>query len=221
MAARRKPAAKKAPRRGRQTRRRAVEAPRRSPVDRSPFLEALAAVAQFLAATGRPAAIIGGVAVIARGFARSTIDIDATVAAGIEEVEELVKVAAKQGLTPRISNAARFARENLVLLLHHRATGVPVDVSLAQQAFEQQAAAQAEVISFDGVMIPVPSLTALLIYKLVAGRPQDMRDVEALLKTGGRFDSDAVEKTLWEFDEILETSRRAEFRALVKTSLSK
>jgi hypothetical protein len=93
---------------------------------------------------------------------------------------------------------------------------VPVDVSLAQQAFERSAAIHAEEVSFEGVVIPVPSLTALLIYKLVAGRPQDLRDVEALLKTGTQFDSQAISKTLKEFDEILETSRAEEFRRLLK-----
>lgn len=210
MVSRRKPGTTKASRRSRPARRRAVEAPRR------PFREALEGVARFLKATGRPSVIIGGVAVIARGFARSTIDIDATVAASIEEVGELIKIGAKQGLTPRINNAEPFARENLVLLLEHRATGVPVDVSLAQQAFERSAAIHAEEVSFEGVVIPVPSLTALLIYKLVAGRPQDLRDVEALLKTGTQFDSQAISKTLKEFDEILETSRAEEFRRLLK-----
>jgi len=193
-----------------------VEAPRRLSRDRSPFSEALAAVARFLKATARPAAVIGGVAVIARGFARSTIDIDATVAAGIETVGKLITLAARQGLTPRIKDAKRFAQDNLVLLLHHRATGVPVDISLAQQAFEIEAATDAEEINFGGVTIPVPSLTALLIYKLVAGRPHDMRDVEALLSTRAPFDSIAVDRTLGEFDEILETSRQSEFRSLLR-----
>ncbi len=215
MATRRKPKTKKAPRQSRPSSRTAVEAPRRAARGRSQFTEALESVARFLKATGFAGAVIGGVAVIARGFARSTIDIDATVAAPIDEVGSLVKVAATVGLTPRITGAQRFAKENLVLLLRHQATGVPVDVSLAQQAFEIEAANQAEEISFDGVLIPVPSLTALLIYKLVAGRPQDIRDVEALLSTRGRFDADVIERTLTEFDQILETSRLDEFHVLL------
>ena len=160
--------------------------------------------------------VIGGVAVIARGFARSTIDIDATVASSVEDLGTLVKIAAKSGLTPRIAGAAKFAREHLVLLLQHRATGVPVDVSLAQQQFEIDAARNAELVSFDGVAIPVPSLTALLIYKLVAGRPQDLGDVKALLLTKAPFDRALIDDTLAEFDAILETSRREEFRVLLK-----
>jgi hypothetical protein len=189
-----------------------VEAPR----SQSPFVEALAAVARFLETTGHPAAVIGGVAVIARGFARSTIDIDATIAASTDELGRLIKVAAKEGLSPRIKGAQRFAEENLVLLLSHRKTGVPVDVSLAQQAFEIEAATHAEKVSFNGVVIPVPTLTALLIYKLVAGRPQDLRDAEALVSTPARFDTKAIDQTLADFDEILGTSRRQEFRSLMR-----
>ncbi len=181
----------------------------------SPFLATLAAVAAFLRATQKPAAVIGGVAVIARGFARSTIDIDATVAASTEEVDWLIQVAALQSLIPRIENASAFAHENLVLLLEHRQHRVPVDVNLAQQPFEVEAAALCEMVDFAGVAIPVVSLTALLIHKMIAGRPRDLHDVKALLSANAFYDVERVKRTLTEFDSILAADSCQQFEALV------
>ena len=75
--------------------------------------------------------VIGGVAVIAHGYARSTVDIDAGVVAGPEAIGSLLETARKYGLLPRFAWAEDFARENLVLLLEHASTHTPVDVSLA------------------------------------------------------------------------------------------
>lgn len=86
MAARKSKRTKADSRHGRRPRGRAVEKTRATSRPKSPFVETLRAVQRFLALTQRPGLIIGGVAVIARGFARATIDIDATVVASIDDV---------------------------------------------------------------------------------------------------------------------------------------
>jgi hypothetical protein len=53
------------------------------------FLDALAALRQGLDDVGAPSMIIGGVAVIALGIPRLTVDIDATLAAVHLDVERL------------------------------------------------------------------------------------------------------------------------------------
>lgn len=218
MAARKSKRTKAAPRSRRRPSRRIVEKTRPTARTKSPFVETLRAVQRFLALTKRPGLIIGGVAVIARGFARATIDIDATVATSVDDVDHLIALAARLKLVPRIDDASQFARDNLVLLLEHAIFGVPVDVSLALQPFEVDAAKHPEWVDFGGVRIPVPSLTALFIYKMVASRPQDVRDVEALLTLKIPFDSRLVLSTLAEFDSILETNRTANFQALLRRS---
>lgn len=110
---------------------------------------------------------------------------------------------------------AAFAAENLVLLLRHASTGIPVDISLALQTFEAEAAAQAEPRTLGKVGVRVVPLTALLIYKMVAGRPKDLEDVRALLATGEEFDAAAVVSTLEEFDALLDTNRASDFRRLL------
>ncbi|MBI5546972.1 MAG: nucleotidyltransferase [Deltaproteobacteria bacterium] len=181
----------------------------------SSFREALQAVERFLDASGRPAAVIGGVAVIAYGFARSTVDIDASVAIEPDELRWLLEVAHKQGLVERVADAEAFARENLVLLLEHRGSRTPVDISLALQPFEVEALAAATTVLFGGVRIRVPRLSDLVVYKMVAGRPQDLRDVEVLLSAKAEIDLPAIEGRLAEFDSILETDRCGLFRTLL------
>ena len=218
MAARRKRSQPKAARRERPPRARDLAKDRpahRTAADKGQFQQALAAVARFLDASGRPTAIIGGVAVIAHGFARFTADIDACVVADPAEVGDLVQIARRFGLRPRIKDAQAFARANLVLLLEHAPTKTPVDLSLALQPFELEATEAAEVVVFAGVRIRVPSLTALLVYKMLAARPQDLNDVVALLGTRSRFERERVEALLAEFDALLDTNRLGEFRRLV------
>ena len=59
-----------------------------SPEPRAPFLEALLRV---LSQLGAPSMIIGGVAVIALGVPRLTVDIDATISAANLNLERLVE----------------------------------------------------------------------------------------------------------------------------------
>ena len=208
MAGRKKRLQSTAPRKNRSSRPRAVGAARGA------FSRALGAVMQFLDALERPSAIIGGVAVIAHGFARTTADIDACVAIGFEDLPLALKTAQRSDLRPRVPDAVQFARENLVLLLEHRPTGTPVDVSIAQQPFEIESARRAQSVNFAGVSLRIVSVTALIIYKMLASRPQDLQDVEALLAGRERIDRREVESVLSQFDRILELDRLGDFRRL-------
>jgi hypothetical protein len=175
---------------------------------------ALAAVAKVLERLGHPAAVIGGIAVITWGRARTTADIDAAVWAPLDAVDEVFAQFRRAGFRGRDADTVTFARENFVLLLEHVPTGIPLDVSLAQLDFERQALEQSEPRSFGKVSIPVPSVTALLIYKLLAGRPRDHEDAAALLELGHEIDATRIEQTLAQFDEFLETNRLGDWRRL-------
>ena len=180
------------------------------------YAAALADVAALVEALGHPAAIIGGVAVIAHGFARATADIDVAVSAEQADIPQLVRLARTYGFRPRIPNAAKFAAENLVLLLVHAGSGVPLDLSLALQGFERSANESSVGRSIGGVAVRVTPLWALLIYKMVASRPKDLDDVRALVATGAPFDGALIVRTLRELDAVLETSRVEEFEQLLR-----
>ena len=95
----------------------------------TPQERALVDVAHVLDKLDRPSAVIGGIAVIAWGFARFTADIDCAVGAERGESQELLTHFERGGFEPRTDDAVAFAEQNLVLLLRHRKTGVEVDAA--------------------------------------------------------------------------------------------
>jgi hypothetical protein len=124
---------------------------------------------------------IGGVAVIAQGVRRTTTDIDVTLRAEGVDLDALLRRLARHKIHPRIDDAVTFARRSQVLLLEHLPSGVELDVSLAWLAFEHEALAAPVMIDFGGITAPAAKPEDLIIYKLFAARPQDLKDAEALL----------------------------------------
>lgn len=78
---------------------------------------AIRALCNLFKASDIPGMIIGGVAASIHGQARATEDVDATVLLDERHLNRFVKLAAVEGLYPRISDAITFARRNAVLLL--------------------------------------------------------------------------------------------------------
>src|SRR5436305_2574470 len=76
-----------------------------------PLIEALRSVATALDSLAAPSMIIGGIAVIAAGVPRQTVDVDATVLGREATPEAVVAALRRRGVSPRISNALEFARE--------------------------------------------------------------------------------------------------------------
>jgi len=142
---------------------------------------ALRSLAAALDELPGPAMIIGGVAVIAAGVPRQTIDIDATVLGSGVDLETAIDTFARHGIVPRIEDAREFARERQVLLLQHRESGVTFEVSFAWLPFEEEALARAREIEIDGVFLRVARPEDLIIYKAAAWRDRDRSDIERLL----------------------------------------
>ncbi|WHZ24900.1 MAG: hypothetical protein OJF47_004012 [Nitrospira sp.] len=60
--------------------------------------------------------IIGGVAASLQGQARATEDVDASILLDESSLTRFMKMAAAEGLRPRIADAVAFARRSAVLL---------------------------------------------------------------------------------------------------------
>ena len=103
---------------------------------------------------------IDGVAVIAHGVPRLTLDIDATVAAAQLSPAKAASTLAQVGIRSRIAHAEPFAARHHVLLCVHEASATPVDLSVDWLPFEEEA-------------------------WLVASRPRDVDDAEGLLTLHG------------------------------------
>lgn len=184
-------------------------------------LQALAALNRALAQIDAPAMIIGGIAVIARGVPRLTVDVDATVWGAAVSLEGLFSALEAQRIVPRIPDAEEFARRRQVLLLEHRPTGTPLEVSLGWLPFEREALDRASAVDFGGQTIVVPQVEDLLVYKAVAWRDRDKEDVERLLLLhGDEIDLRRVRDLVHQFAEALEEPERVEeFEALVRKTL--
>lgn len=147
----------------------------------SGIVSALADVARVITRHEGHAAVIGGIAVIARGVQRLTRDIDIAVAIDAADNAALAAELQLSGIVPRIADAFAFADENQVLLMRHAASAVDVDVSRASLPFELEALAASTQVILGGVHIAAARADDLVIFKAIAWRPQDQQDVERLL----------------------------------------
>ena len=154
---------------------------------------ALLALCQSLRRVKADFMVIGGVAVQVRGFARATRDLDATVRGDQVTVEALTRSLARSRIVPRVSDFETLARESFILLLEHRPSGTPIDLSLAWVDFEQAACARATPERFGSVSAPVIRLDDLLVLKAIAWRERDQNDIRNLLSLNLKVDLEFVE----------------------------
>jgi hypothetical protein len=168
-----------------------------------------------------PGMIIGGMAVIALGYPRVTTDIDATVLAASERLDSFVERLGARHILPRIEKAADFARSNHVLLMRHQPSGIDIDITLATLPFEEEAIARRQPADFAGVTIFIPKAEDLVIYKMVASRPEDLRDVEELLlRHFDRVDLGRVRTVVKQFADVLERSEMTrDLETLIKKAM--
>jgi hypothetical protein len=173
------------------------------------FLDALRAISAALEEMPSPSMIIGGVAVIALGVPRLTVDIDATVHAAGTSIETLAGVLARHGIGPRMPDAEAFARVHQVYLGVHLPSQTPVDVSLAWLPFEEEALQASHVREYAGIRIRVPRPDDLIVFKLVACRPRDLDDAEGLLLLHhDTIDLMRVRRLVRQFADVLEDDER-------------
>lgn len=142
-------------------------APEIPPVD-----QALPAVRELLESAGVPFKVVGGLAVVHHGYARSTVDIDLLVEAG-----------SRERIDTRLE-AFGFVRET-PHRLRHRATGVAVHLLVAGEPMPRPggpAYPSPETLPSSPKDAAVVGLAGLVRLKLLADRHQDRADVVALLK---------------------------------------
>lgn len=139
---------------------------------------------RFLSARGIPYAIIGGIAVQRWGQPRLTRDVDLTILLrpGSEEatLREIVAV-----FPARIENAVAFALEHRVLPVEVPG-GSEADISLGLPGYEEHVIARAVAYDLgDGRDVRLCSAEDLIVHKALAGRPQDVLDIEGIVARQG------------------------------------
>jgi hypothetical protein len=133
----------------------------------------------FCDGEGWRSCFIGGMAVQRWGEPRLTRDVDLTLLTGFGGEDAFIDtlLAAYPG---RTGNAREFARKYRVLLLKTEG-GVGIDISLGALPFEESVVARATSFSFGpGLDIRTCSAEDLVVLKLFASRPLDVRDAEGV-----------------------------------------
>ncbi len=145
---------------------------------------------------------IGGIAVQRWGEPRVTRDVDLTLLSGFGDEDPFID-ALLAAYPPRIANAREFALRNRVLLVQ-TPSAVGIDISLGALPFEESVVNRATVFSFGpGMTIRTCSAEDLLVLKLFASRPLDIRDVEGvIIRQRDQIDWQYVEDQLRPLAEI-------------------
>ncbi len=171
-------------------------------------MNALAAAAweahQFLTALGVSYAVIGGMAVQHWGEPRFTQDIDLTVAAPLDDPTSFIQLIIDR-FPPRLEDALDFARRNRVILVR-ASNGYPLDISLGLPGYEDEVMHRAIEYELEpGRQIRLCSAEDLIIHKAVAGRAQDVRDIEGIVyRQREALDIKYVRHWLQEFADLLD-----------------
>lgn len=182
------------------------------------FRTAIRALAEACGAVNVQWMLIGGMAVIARGAPRTTEDVDATLLAPDFDVDRFLAACHIYQIVPRRPDVKEMAIQAHILLLRHTESGVELDVSLAWLGFEQEAIGRAQPVDFgQGLHVPVARVDDLIVYKSVAWRDVDRKDIERLLlRHGTTVDLVRVRTQVQAFAEWIEAPERLEqFDALV------
>lgn len=170
----------------------------------SPFLEPLADLQRLLDQFPGRGVIIGGIAVSLLGKPRLTVDIDALILMGIEEIPALLDFAKSVDLESRIEDVEAFARENRVILLQHQPTLTNVDISMGVLPFEQELVERSVIYELVGLKLRLPTPEDLIILKTVAHRLIDLFDIQGLIESHPELDRNRVEYWVLQFAEVLD-----------------
>jgi hypothetical protein len=168
------------------------------------LFEAARQLQTFCDQKGWRSCFIGGLSVQRWGEPRVTRDIDLTVLAGFGNEERIIDPLL-ESYPPRIQNAREYALRRRVLLLASPG-GAGIDVLLGALPYEENLINRATPFAFSpGLEIRTCSAEDLIVMKLFASRPLDIRDAEGIAaRNAARLDWSYVEKQLRPLAELKE-----------------
>jgi hypothetical protein len=168
------------------------------------LLPALRAFCALLKKSKKKGMVIGGVASSLLGRPRLTADIDATVVLDDASIDLFLRQAFTQGFIPRRPDSAAFLRRSAMLLLTHRASGVPVDIAQGLLPFERDATSRAIMFKIKDLSVPLPRPEDLVIMKALAHRPQDIEDIRGIVAANPGIEIKQVRKEVMAFAKMLD-----------------
>lgn len=147
-------------------------------------------------------AVIGGIALQFWGDPRFTRAIDLTVQDRLE-LADLVR-RTTEAFGSRVSDPYAFARETRMLLLN--VEEVDVDVAIALRGYEDSLFQKVHPYEVEpGKRVHICSAEDLIIQKALAGRPQDLSDIQGVIyRQGDGLEVRYVRSWLRKFSEALQ-----------------
>lgn len=166
--------------------------------------KALRALSEWLETEQIPYVSIGGIAVALVARPRATRDIDSVIWLDSSRWQNFLRTGEQFEIVPRISNPLEFAQRSRVLLLMHQPTGVEIDLSCGALPFEEEMIERAVKIKVGPLALKVATPEDLIITKAVASRPQDLADIDTIIKTVETVDRERILYWVTQFAEVLE-----------------
>ncbi len=166
-----------------------------------------------------PYMVIGGQAVLVYGEFRFTKDIVITLGVDTDRLKDVLEVVEDVGLTPLVEPEV-FVVEHLVLPCREEESGIGVDLIFSFSGFEREAIRRAREIDIEGVSVRFASPEDLIIHKIVAGRPQDVSDVENILLKNPAVDADHILRWLEQMEAVVDMPLVDSFKQLYRETRS-
>lgn len=146
--------------------------------------------------------IIGGTAAIIYGRLRTTEDIDITLLSEIDDLDRMYELIAAN-YSPMIEDSEEFFKKNYVLPVMDLETKVKLDFAAGLSGFDKKVIERKVEKKFGSILVNVCSVEDLIVYKLVSARPQDMIDLEEIMKANrGNLDTKYLQKMAESFIEV-------------------
>lgn len=165
------------------------------------LFETAAQLQAFCDRRGWRSCFIGGIAVQRWGEPRVTRDVDLTLLTGFGGEAPYID-ALLSAYPGRIESAGEFARRHRTLLLRTPG-GVGIAISLGALPFEESVVSRATAFSFGpGLDIRTCSADDLIVLKLFASRPLDIRNAQGVVLRHRELDWSYIETQLRPLAEV-------------------
>ncbi len=177
------------------------------------FVDLLARIARALDDARIDYMVIGGQAVLIHGEPRLTRDIDVTLGASLDRLDEVVQVVRRIGLEPLV-DPKTFAPDTMVVPCSDPRTEIRVDVVLADSPYEIEAMQRTVSVEMAGHPVRFASPEDLVIHKVIAGRARDLDDARSVVLRHPALDRELVRRWLADYGELLDEPLLERFEAL-------
>lgn len=167
----------------------------------------LAKLGEFIAQWPEDCAVIGGIAIIARGRVRPTTDADVVMSMTECEPDDLLAHSRSLGLTYRESDEAMLREGGLIRLSLEQGDELEhFDVLVVDDDFLASVVRRSEPVRIRGVDLPIATVEDLILLKLLAARPLDIDDVLGLKDA---FGASLDKEYIFEWAKLLDLSDSA------------